>query len=81
MTQDYSEAVKWFRKAADRSDALSQRDLGIAYYNGHGVPQDFAEAVKWYRRAAEQGNAQAQDNLGSCYRKGDGVTDKIMPKQ
>ena len=70
---NYTEAVKWFRKAAERGDADAQFMLGTFYENGEGVPQDDREAVKWYRKAVEQGLAAAQYNLGSCYYQGEGV--------
>ena len=73
MPQDYAEAVKWYRRAAEQGDAYAQNNLGFMYDNGHGVPQDYAEAVKWYRRAAEQGDAYAQHNLGFMYDEGHGV--------
>ena len=65
VTQDYQEAVKWYR--------LPKYNLGLMYDNGEGVPQDYQEAVKWFRPAAEQGNAYAQNNLGLMYRSGYGV--------
>ena len=71
--KDYSEAVKWYRKAAEQGHAGAQNNLGLCYKNGQGVPQDYSEAVKWYRRATEQGHARAQNNLGVCYQKGEGV--------
>ena len=70
---NYTEAVKWWRKAAEQGNAYAQYNLGNCYYHGQGVPQDYAEAVKWYRKAVEQGNADAQYNLGACYENGDGV--------
>ena len=72
--KDYSEAVKWYRKAADQGNADAQNNLGVCYKNGEGVPQDYSEAVKWYRKAAEQGQKYAQYNLGVCYYNGQGVT-------
>ena len=71
---DYSEAVEWFRKAAEQGYARAQYDLGYCYDNGQGVPQDYSEAVKWYRKAAEQGHAGAENNLGVCYENGQGVS-------
>ena len=56
VKQDYAEAVKWYRKAAEQGNAYAQFNLGNAYYNGNGVEQDYAEAVKWYQKAAEQEN-------------------------
>jgi TPR repeat protein len=73
VPQDYIEAVKWYRKAAEQGDADAQCNLGYCYKNGRGVPPNYAEAAKWYRKAAEQGNAQAQYNLGGSYYNGQGV--------
>jgi len=55
VSQDYTEALKWYRKAAEQGDALALYNLGVMYHEGHGVPQDDAEADKWFRKAAEQG--------------------------
>ena len=55
VPQDYAEAVKWYRKAADQGYAAAQTNLGLMYAHGQGVPQDYVEAVKWYRKAADQG--------------------------
>ena len=73
VPQDYAEAVKWYRRAAEQGRADAQANLGVMYSNGQGVPQDYAEAVKWSRRAAEQGHAHAQAFLGTLYGLGRGV--------
>jgi len=67
VPQNYAEAVKWWRVAAEEGNAQAQNDLGTAYQNGTGLVKDVAEAVKWYRKAAEQNNANAQYNLGNAY--------------
>ena len=76
VPQDYAEAVKWYRLAAEQGHASAQHNLGILYREGRGVPQDDAEAVKWTRLGAEQGDANAQYNLGLMYAlgRGDGRT-------
>ena len=57
VSQDDSEAVKWYRKAAEQGDADAQYNLGWMYKNGYGISQDDSEAVKWFRKVAEQGYA------------------------
>ena len=71
--ENYAEAVKWYRKAAEQGFTFAQSDLAVCYRKGQGVPQSYNEAVKWYRKAAEQGHAKAQCNLGVCYAQGQGV--------
>ncbi|HEY1937640.1 MAG TPA: tetratricopeptide repeat protein [Candidatus Angelobacter sp.] len=61
------------QKAAERSDAKSQFELGQAYENGRGLPQDDTAAAEWFRKAADQGNAQAQNSLGVMFALGRGV--------
>lgn len=73
MPQDYTEAVKWYRLAADRGYGPAQGSLGLMYADGRGVPQDDREAVKWFRLAAEKRNFEAAFNLAVCYQKGQGV--------
>src|SRR5882724_10801713 len=73
VAKDSTEAVKWFRKAAEQNLAAAQYSLGVCYYHGEGVAKDFAEPVKWYRKAAEQNYAKAQLMLGLCYIVGQGV--------
>ena len=73
VPQDYKEAVKWYRLAAEQGYATAQYNLGVMYDEGYGVPQDDKEAVKWYRLAAEQENVDAQFNLGFMYLEGEGV--------
>ena len=79
VAQDNTEAVKWYRLAADQGNADAQKAMGNMYNAGKGLLQDYAKAASWYRLASEQGNAQAQYNLGIMYENGLGVK-KIMLK-
>ena len=65
VPQDYTEAVRWYRKAADQGYARGQDGLGYAYSHGGGVPQNYAEAARWYRKAAKQGDEYARRALDS----------------
>ncbi len=84
--QDYAEAMKWYRRAADQDAAKAvcgvggctirpqaQFKIGDMYAKGQGVRRNYAEAVKWYRLSAEQGYAEAQMYLGLNYLMGEGV--------
>lgn len=73
VPQDYSEALRLYRRAVEQNDPMAQFHLGLMYYNGQGVPKDEAEAVKWIRRAADQGDAEAQFEMGGMYSVGAGV--------
>ncbi len=68
--EDYAEAMKWFKKAAEQGNAQSQHNIGTFYSQGFGVQQNYAEALKWYFLAAQQGVVEAQFNLGVLYSAG-----------
>ena len=57
--QDYKEAVKWFRKAAEQGFAKAQYNLGATYANGLGVAQDYVSAHMWLNLARAAGDATA----------------------
>ena len=73
VKQDYEEAARRFRLAAEKGFAPAQLQLGLLYDLGRGVPQDYKEAAHWCRLAAEQGDAWAQLFLGLLYVNGQGV--------
>ena len=69
---DYATALRRFRSLAAKGDERAQFNIGLIYYNGHGVEQNYQQARNWYRQSAERGNAEAQYNLGVMYEKGRG---------
>ena len=73
VSQDYVQAVFWYRKAAEQGHAKAQHSIGNCYDTGEGVDQDFVQAVYWYRKSAEQGFMKAYRNLVYCYFMGRGV--------
>jgi uncharacterized protein len=76
VPENYAEAMKWFRLAAEQGEARAQFGLGEMYFAGQGVPENYAEAVKWLRLAAEQGYARAQYKLGLSYYLGWGIPER-----
>ena len=59
VPQDYAQAVKWYRLAADQGHAEAQRDLGVMYFYERGIPQDDVQAHMWFNLAAAQGQVQS----------------------
>lgn len=74
VSQNDSEAFKWYTKSALQGESEAQYCLGLAYYYGEGVVEDHAKAVEWWLKAAKQNHPHAQNNLGQCYMKGDGIS-------
>jgi hypothetical protein len=52
VPQNYVEAVKWYRKAAEQGHAESQLLLGTMYFTGQGVAQDYVTAHMWFNLAS-----------------------------
>ena len=68
-TQDETESIYWYQKAAEQGNAAGQYNLAAWYMRN----TNYEEATNWYRKAADQGYAAAQYNLGLAYANGDGV--------
>ena len=75
VEQNYEEAAKWFRKAAEQGHRAAQFNLGMRYYGGQGVEKNLTEAFKWISMAMEQGveASQPQSILGQAYFFGEGT--------
>ena len=73
VTNSYSEAAKWYRRAAEQGNADAQVGLAELYEAGRGVPKDMDQAIKWYRLAADQANAAAQYTMGFLCEAGRGL--------
>ena len=63
--QDYTQAVDWYRKAAEQNEAAAQYSLGLMYEQGTGVPRNLTEASRWYQLAAKNGDPDAKAALRS----------------
>ena len=72
-SKDYSKALEWCTKAADKGNASAMFRLGYLYSNGLGVEQNYSKAFEWYAQAAEKGNVSSMNNLGNLYKNGNGV--------
>ena len=75
LKQNYNDAFRWYRFAADQGYANAQNQLGDCYDTGEGVAEDKQQAAKWYFLAAEQGHASAQNQFGYCYYNGVGIAE------
>ncbi len=60
VPQNYSKAVKWFRKSAEKGDAAAQLSLARIYDKGHGVQQNDILAFMWSNLAAGGGLERAK---------------------
>ena len=63
VTQNYTKAKYWYKKAAEQGNANAQNNLGVLYENGQGVTQNVTQAKSWFEKVAAQGNTLAQHAL------------------
>ena len=70
VEQSNTEAVKWYKKAADGGNAWAMNRLGE-------LSSSYSEELKWYNLAADKGNSDAMFNLVWMYRMGNGVDKDI----
>lgn len=63
VEQNYEEAAKWFRQAAEQRIKQAQYQLAKLYMAGRGVPRDYEYAYAWYRAGAEHQHQGAMAEL------------------
>jgi hypothetical protein len=75
--KNYAEAARKYRIASDAGYPEAQLDLGVLYYDGHGVLQSYLTAFELFSKVAGEGatltTAKAMANVGAMYADGRGV--------
>jgi uncharacterized protein len=61
VVQDYAEAVRWYRLAAEQGFANAQNNLGVTYETGQGVLQNNILSHMWYNIASENGYKKSSE--------------------
>jgi len=70
VNQNYSEAVRWYEKAADKLDSYGLCNLGYCYYYGRDIPIDYEKAYSSFSQSSFLGNPNAMYKLGDMFDKG-----------
>lgn len=53
--KNYTEAIKWFKRASKKNNVNAQYNLGRLYYRGLGVQKDTIQAGKLFEKALRNG--------------------------
>lgn len=61
LARDLAAAARWYRRAAERGDAVGQMNLGEMYAQGWGLTRDRVRALAWFSLAAAQGRQWAAE--------------------
>lgn len=77
VQKSQSQAIIWFKNAADRGHGEAQSKLGNAYSTGTGVPQSGKLAADWFERAAIGGNDGAMVAFARAFETGKGRSQNL----
>ena len=61
VRQNYAEAFKWYKLAAEQGNASAQFNLGLMYNEGEGVRQNYSEAKEWFGKSCDNGSQEGCD--------------------
>jgi uncharacterized protein len=70
VKRDRAKAIELFEKAAALKYGRAETDLGIALFQGDGIPVDYRRSADWLRQGSHDGDALAEDFLGQIAEKG-----------
>ncbi|NML40661.1 SEL1-like repeat protein [Chitinophaga sp. G-6-1-13] len=78
--EQYEDAIRYYKKAADKGNKDAMNDLGFLYETIDGYIDDIA-AFDWYARGVAAGSPHAANGLGNCYQHGIGTSPDIRKAQ
>ena len=64
VSQNYSEAMKWYRLAVAQGLPEAHHNIGLLYYSGYGTEVNDREALRYFRFSADKQLAESQYMLG-----------------
>jgi tetratricopeptide (TPR) repeat protein len=70
-------AHRLLKAAAHQGDVEAMRELGLAYYYGHGTRENCQHGMRMLGAAAEAGDVEAICSLGLCYLEGSAVPQNV----
>jgi TPR repeat protein len=76
LEKDTKQGISMLSKAVIAKSLTARFNLGMAYYNGDGVPQDAVKASQWLKLAARQNFSEAKYSLGLLLIDGEGGISK-----
>lgn len=72
-SENFTEAMKIWRKLAEKNTPEALWGIGILYESGKGIEQNSKIAVSWFSKAASLNHAPAQHSMGLALFFGDGI--------
>ena len=72
VERDDSQALRWYRLAADQGYEKALYNMGLSYEQGRGSAADNVRAYKWYLLARQRGSGPAATRLMTLWVKMNG---------
>ena len=72
LEKDTKQGISMLSKAVIAKSLTARFNLGMAYFNGDGVPKDAVKASQWLKLAARQNFSEAKYSLGLLLIDGEG---------
>ena len=60
---NYSEAIKLLKTTLNSKNPEAIYEMGLSYYNGHGVVKDYKKSKEYFQEAADMGHYNSQKML------------------
>jgi serine/threonine protein kinase len=76
----YSDAKSLYEQACSGGNGLACANIGVMFFDGHGVVKDYSRAEKFFSKACDAGNGGGCYELGFMYETGAFGVDKHFPK-
>jgi TPR repeat protein len=63
VKQSYSNAMKWYKKAAKQGQSEAMHNIGFLYLKGYGADEDLYLALAWFKLSKKYGSQTAERTL------------------
>jgi len=77
--KEYKQALKYFKKSADKGNPAAFLEIGSMYATEEGVEKDYKKALGLYMKSSEQGNVESKKFIEDMFAKGE-VKLKVLKK-
>jgi len=79
ISKNYDEAIKLYKAAAQKGNAIACYSLGVLYKNGEGDhKKDLSESKKWFEKAKDLGFEKANGALNLLTLGGQGFQNRLL---
>jgi hypothetical protein len=78
LKQDFAEAYRWYRLAAETGDPWAQTSVALLYRFGKGVPQDLVQSYMWFQLALDRLSGPDRDSIAELQ---DAAARRMTPGQ